>query len=430
MRGRSVAEVIAPTHYPAVALGPRRRFTWAGLRRRTATTAAVTACVFSSVLAVAIASASHTEAGTGVPVLIGVGFVLNLAAAVALVWRHRRPWLVWGLGVAAPVVGDTDALAVLVALVAVLRVASPVRAVGAVASSWVAVVVSFSWDAARSDGNSVLLIWREVPAPGAPDYDVAAWVPLPVATVLVGATAALGLLLRTRSALTEAVDGRDLATAQQRSLREEVVRSEERARIARDMHDALANRLSRISLLAGGLQVGTADVVPDPSAERVRERAELIHGTAHEALDELKTIVGVMRGSPAVPPPPGVEAVAGLVQGARLAGVHVVLTLDLAPARLAPRTSHVVYRMVQEGVTNLQKHAPAETGRVLVSGTPATGVWVQVRNRVPPRVARTAPGPPAGLLGLTEQVAVVGGQVGGGVEGADFVLRGWVPWSG
>lgn len=421
---------------PATSIAPRRRASWAGFRRRCATTVAVSACLTSTLFTVALAGASHTQVGSGYPGLIALGSVLSTAAAVLLVWRHRWPWWVWGLAVAAPLLGETDGLAALVALVAVLRVAPRGRACAAVAVAvtWLAASVSLVWDAHRADEWSALQIWRNPTATG--PFDVAGWVPWFVALVLVAVTTGVGLLLRTRSDLTVAVDRGDRATADQRQLREEVVRAQERARIARDLHDSLANRLTRISLLAGGLQARFDPDGADPAVAHAQESAELIRGAAHEAMGELKSAVGMLRTAPREPEPQrdGLAAVPALVEAARRAGVHVVLTVDLSTARLDPGHDHVAFRVAQEGLTNVQKHAVSAGARVTVRGAPGAGVQVEVANPVPGRAAAPTAGLAAGLVGLQEQVAAVGGRVGSGVEpgpsGAEFVLRGWVPWSG
>lgn len=421
---------------PATSIAPRRRASWAGFRRRCATTAAVSACLFSTLLTAVLAGTSHTQVGSGYPGLIALGSVLSTAAAVLLVWRHRWPWWVWGLAVAAPLLGETDGLAALVALVALLRVAPWGRACAAVAVTWLAASVSLVWDAHRGDSWSALQSWRGVQPRTATGFEIVGWVPWVVALVLVAVTTGVGLLLRTRSDLTVAVDRGDRATADQRQLREEVVRAQERARIARDLHDSLANRLTRISLLAGGLQARFDPDGADPAVAHAQESAELIRGAAHEAMGELKSAVGMLRTAPREPEPQrdGLAAVPALVEAARRAGVHVVLTVDLSTARLAPGHDHVAFRVAQEGLTNVQKHAVSAGARVTVRGGPGAGVQVEVANPVPGRAAAPAAGLAAGLVGLQEQVAAVGGRVGSGVEpgpsGAEFVLRGWVPWSG
>lgn len=427
---RSVRPVVSPDRLAS------STSLWPGVRRRLATVSAVTAALVSTILAVSLASRSHELLGTGTPALVALGGVLNTVAAVALVWRYRWPWWVFLLALAGPVAGETDALGLLVALVVVLRVEAPRRATLAVTLALLGVLVSLEWDADRGDSFSVLRIWSGPRFESSDVYEIAWWVPPLVAVGSVALVAGLGLLLRTRAALSVAVDRGNQAAADHRWLREESVRAEERTRIARDMHDTLANRLSRISLLAGGLHAAQPERSgTDPAAERVRERAQQIHGAAHEAMDELKTIVGVLRGREhAEAAPPGLDGVPALVEAARRAGVHVRLTLDVSPERLDPETSHAAFRLVQEGITNVQKHAAGGPAEVSVTAARPSGVWVQVRNPLAPgRSSRTAAGG-NGLTGLDEQVRAVGGRVDGGVEHApgqqqpEFVLRGWLPW--
>ncbi|MEO6879528.1 MAG: histidine kinase [Mycobacteriaceae bacterium] len=408
---------------------------WPGARRRLATVSAVSAALLSTILAVSLASKSHELLGTGTPSLIALGGVLNTAAGVALVWRYRWSWWVFLLALAGPVAGETDALALLVALVVVLRVEAPRRAAAGVGLAFLGVLVSLAWDAGRGDSFSVLRIWDGPVPERSTVIAIAWWVPPLVAVVSVALVTGLGLLLRTRNALSVAVDRGNQATAERRWLREEAVRAEERSRIARDMHDTLANRLSRISLLAGGLHAAQPEKTSaDPVAERVRERAQQIHGAAHEAMDELKAVVGVLRGREHTEAaPPGLDAVPALVEAARRAGVHVRLLLDVSPEGLDPETSHAAFRLVQEGITNVQKHAADGPAEVSVTASRPSGVWVQVRNPLPSGGSSRKVGG-NGLVGLTEQVGAVGGRVKGGVEHTpghdrpEFVLCGWLPW--
>src|SRR5690606_23229977 len=132
-------------------------------------------------------------------------------------------------------------------------------------------------------------------------------------------------------------------------------RDQERTRIARDMHDTLAAALSKISLFAGGLQVGGAE-----NPAKVASTAALIRETAHEAMADLRDIVGVLRGAGSGeygPRHQGVEGIGGIVAGARAAGVSVRLVEEQAPGLVGVAAGQVAYRVVQEAVTNVQKHA-------------------------------------------------------------------------
>jgi len=407
----------------------------AGLRRRVWTTAAVTLCVCTTLLTISLSSESHVVP----PWNFGIGAALNLAAAVALVWRHDRPWLVLGLAVLGPLVFSTDATAALVALVALCRVARYRQLVPAALAVVVACGISLTYDAHRRREYSVLTIGTKPATDGASvtQYTVAGWIPWVVALALVAATVGLGYLLRTRTALDQAVRTRDRATAQHEVLRDEVVRAEERTRIARDMHDTLAASLSRISLFAGGLQVNGAD-----NPEKVANSAALIRSTAHDALDELKEIIGVLRGGSSGstgsqhqgpqhqgPQHQGIEAVATLVQSARAAGIHAVLLSDLAPGTLGQLAGHTAYRVVQESLTNVQKHAHDQTVHISIVGKEDSGVRVCVRNRLSAAGHQVPIGSRTGLRGLAEQAHQIGGTLQAGVRDKEFRVDCWLPWS-
>lgn len=187
---------------------------------------------------------------------------------------------------------------------------------------------------------------EQKPDPGQPKpmWELAWWIPWLAAALLVAIVVALALVKRTRTQLAAAEHGRDQATAQTRALHDEMIRTEERTRIARDMHDTLAAGLSRISLFAGALQVGGAD-----NPEKIANTASMIRSTAHDALDELKHIVGVLRGSAGAARPSGhqgIDAVADLVHSARAAGLHTTVFLDLRPGDVGTVSGHVTYRVV------------------------------------------------------------------------------------
>ncbi|GAB2934632.1 hypothetical protein GCM10027047_33840 [Rhodococcus aerolatus] len=395
------------------------------LRRRLATTTAVTASLLSATTAVALASEAYSQRGVGNPVSIGVGFVLALTASVLLVWRYRWPWVVLGVAVAAPVLGIADALAALVCLVGLVRVQPPRRAALAVAAVLAAVVVSLSWDAARSGpgDSSLLLAWRGVD-PATP-YEVALPVAWLVAAVLVGLTVGLGLLLRTTSALAVAERTTRQVSSERTELREEVVRAQERARLARDVHDGLSTLLTRISLHAGALQVRGYDGLPAAERAEVVGSAELIWDTAHEANDALARAVGALRGPGEEP---GLDEAPAVVAGARGDGLRAVLTLDVAPGAGAT-SSRVALRVLREALGNAVRYAGRPEAAVRVVADPARGVAVEVRSPLPRRPPASR-GTGTGLAGLAEVVHAAGGRFDAGPAGADFVVTAQLPWSG
>ncbi|WP_241566113.1 sensor histidine kinase [Prescottella agglutinans] len=395
------------------------------IRRRLWTVGAVTLSIVCSLTTLGLASSSGNTPGWN----HGIGFVLALVAAAALTRRHQYPWQVLGICLAAPLVFETDATAALIALFAVIRVARGFQLAGAALAVFVVCGVSLTYDAHRLREDSVLTMSTENPETGVVEqYDVALWIPWLVAAVLVGLVLVLALWARTRGQLALAEQSRDEATEETDAIRDEMIRAEERTRIARDMHDTLAASLSRISLFAGALQVNAAE-----SPEKVANSAAQIRATAHEALDDLKGIVGVLRGT-AGPRErvghQGIDAVPGIVQAARAAGMHCALSTDLAPGDVGMLAGHVCYRVVQEALTNAQKYASDQVVAISVEGAPESGIRISIRNLLSTRPSQIGVGSRTGLRGLHEQVRDIGGKFEAGHLDSEFVVNCWVPWSG
>ena len=387
------------------------------------TTGAVALSVFCTIATMALSNDSAV-----VPTWnYTIGFVLNLAAAAALVWRHKYPWPVLAAALVGPLLLSTDATAALIVLYALAKTERGPRLAGAVGAVYLACAVSLTYDAHRTRDNSVLSMERK-PEPGQPKpvWDLDWWIPWLVAAVLVAIVVAIAVARRARTQLAAAEHDRDQATEQTRALHDEMIRTEERTRIARDMHDTLAASLSRISLFAGALQVSGAD-----NPEKTANTASMIRSTAHEALDELKNIVGVLRGSPGTSRSnghQGIDAVADLVQSARAAGLHTTLFTDLRPGDVGTVSGHVTYRVVQEALTNAQKYASDQTVRITITGGEDTGIRIDVRNQLSSLPPAVPAGSRAGLTGLTEQARQIGGSINAGAAGSEFVVQCWLPW--
>ncbi|MFD6176747.1 MULTISPECIES: sensor histidine kinase [unclassified Isoptericola] len=228
-------------------------------------------------------------------------------------------------------------------------------------------------------------------------------------------------------------------------------RTAERTRIAREMHDVLAHRISLVAMHAGALAYRT-DLPP----EKVAETAAVVQDNAHAALAELREVLGVLRdplagegdaAAPPEPPQPSLDDLAELFAEARANGADVRVegsVDDLAErtAGLGEAVSRHAYRIVQEGLTNARKHAPWAPVAVSVTGAPGDGLSVVVRNpvrSVGPVLEAPAPPPSGlGLVGLTERVELVGGRLSYGTtadpasrdgRGTAFVLEAWLPWA-
>ncbi|HTJ37150.1 MAG TPA: histidine kinase [Dactylosporangium sp.] len=212
----------------------------------------------------------------------------------------------------------------------------------------------------------------------------------------------VGVYVSTRRELADSWRERAERADAERRLRDERARADERTRIAREMHDVLAHKVSLIALHAGALELVAA------GDERVREGAGLIRSTAREALQELRDVLGVLQeGAPASDLPD----LPTLIDAATRAGQRVELHDEAG--ELPPTAARVAFRVVQEGLTNAAKHAPGAPVTVSMTGGPT--VVVDVRNASPDGgPALDLPGAGAGLVGLTERLRLVGGTVSAG----------------
>ncbi|MFL6071944.1 MAG: sensor histidine kinase [Mycobacteriales bacterium] len=213
-------------------------------------------------------------------------------------------------------------------------------------------------------------------------------------------------------------------------------RRAEREAIAREMHDALAHRISLVSVHAGALayRIDQAEAGAGPrlGGDEVADSARIIHRTAHQALDDLHEILHVLRAgdAPAGPPRPPVADIRTLVGEARTAGQDVDLTDDLdGRDGLRPQALRTIYRVVQEGLTNARKHAPGAPVTVRLAGGPDTDLSVEISNPLP--AGRPAgppiPGAGTGLIGLRERVELDGGVLRHARAGGRFTLLARLP---
>jgi signal transduction histidine kinase len=268
-------------------------------------------------------------------------------------------------------------------------------------------------------------IWR--PINGLP---FAWWLVLVVAsyTALIG----LGALVQSRRALFASLLERARRAEAEQDRQVAEARSLERMRIAREMHDVLAHRLSLLATYAGALEFR-----PDSSPEQLSRAAGVVRAGAHQALDELRQVITVLReddgvaSDDAAPPQPGMADLSYLVDESRLAGTPVQFTTVSDSRTLPAGTGRTAYRMVQEGLTNARKHAPCQPVSVLLDGAPGTGLLIDVCNSLPelPDASAKPPGAGAGLIGLNERVQLAGGQLEHSITtDGEFRLHAWLPW--
>jgi signal transduction histidine kinase len=259
------------------------------------------------------------------------------------------------------------------------------------------------------------------------------WLDLGVNTIAISAATAWGLYLGSRRELLWTLRDRAERAESEQELRAAKARGDERARIAREMHDALGHRISQISMHAGALAFRD-----DLDADALRSGAAEVQARAHEALHDLRGILGVLRdpdtGAPVEAPQPTYADLSRLIADARTAGQRVEFDNAVTSTEAMPdRVGRTVYRLVQEALTNARKHAPSAAVSIRLSGDDKEGVELVVRNPIgfgrPGENGKVPPGGGLGLVGLAERAELTGGRLDARREGPTFVLRGWIPWT-
>ncbi|MEY1675261.1 sensor histidine kinase [Gordonia sp. ABKF26] len=248
-----------------------------------------------------------------------------------------------------------------------------------------------------------------------------------VTAVATAAMVAWGLYIGSRRELLASWQARALASEAEQQAKVMQARSLERARIAREMHDILAHRISAMSMSAGALAYRS-----DLSGEQIRETAQTIQETSHLALTELREVLGVLREGPgdATPEEPqGVPDLSALIEEARRLGMRLESRCDIDVSSLSPGISRTLYRCVQEALTNARRHSPSAPVTLHVRGGPEHGVDLLVENPLPLSMGSNASSPGFGLVGLAERVQLHGGRQSATVsEDKRFLLHVWLPW--
>jgi signal transduction histidine kinase len=332
------------------------------------------------------------------PWLRVVAIIVGIGTIVSLRWRRTHPAAV-GIGIGA--VSTVIITASGANLVATFNAAIRARGRDLAVIAGLTIVWSFTNPLLYPDED----YWRDVGA----------------SLLLTGVAIGWGLFVRARRELV-------------RSLREQAdragdeARAAERRRIAREMHDVLAHRLSLLAVHANALEFRT-----DASAEEVAEAAGVIGGSARAALEDLRGVIGVLRedggDSLTEPPQPTIADLPALVEESRAAGMRITARIELGDAAPTAAAGRTAYRIAQEGLTNARKHAPGAAVTLTVQA-PDGDLRVEIRSLAPVAVASGSPLPGAGtgLIGLAERVTLAGGELESGVdpEGA-FVLRARLP---
>jgi signal transduction histidine kinase len=226
-------------------------------------------------------------------------------------------------------------------------------------------------------------------------------------SAMLGLPLVAGLWVRARRQVLDGMREQAGQLLREQVLRADQARDQERARIAREMHDVVAHRVSLMVLHAGALEVGAPDV-------RTAEAAALIGGVGREALTNLREVLGVLRSpDPVRGPQPTLADLDRLLDQSRALGI-VVNRHDEGEARpLPPTAERTAYRVVQEALTNVHKHAGNAETDVHLRYRPAE-LEILIRNRPAGGADGDLPGSGWGLVGLRERVELVGGRLEAG----------------
>lgn len=334
--------------------------------------------------------------------LIAVDIALGVAGFVVMLFRRRHAFPVAIVTSALTAVSATAGGPAALAMISLatrrnLRAVAVAAVVNLVAATTYVIVLS------RHDRS---------------DVDELVGIVVPVAAMV-----GWGLFIGSNRELLGNLHQRAERAEAEQELRAAEARAKERTRIAREMHDVVAHRISQVSMRAGALAFRD-----DLSAERVRAESEVIRDAANEALRELRSVLRVLRdpasGAPVEQPQPTYADIAGLVADARRGGAHIELEQSVT-VRVPNETGRTLYRIVQEGITNASKHAPGARLRIRLADD-AGGVALTMANRLGLGAAST-PGAGLGLVGISERVAVAGGWFERDQLDGQFTVRAWLP---
>jgi signal transduction histidine kinase len=261
---------------------------------------------------------------------------------------------------------------------------------------------------------SISLAWHRGDDYTASDYP---WVAFVFAAPWVA-----GVIMRRRSEYTELLEDRAERLAREGEMRARVAAADERARIARELHDVIAHSVSVMVVQAGG-----AEQVLRTDPERALAPIRAVQETGRQALAEMARLLGMLREDGeevGLEPQPGLADLDALVEQTRVAGLPVELSLDGKPRQLPLGVDLSAYRIVQEALTNARKHSTGGRAEVFVHyGEDA--VDVEVTSDGQP--TGNGEGGGHGLVGMRERAALFGGALEAGLVDGGFRVHARLP---
>jgi len=244
-----------------------------------------------------------------------------------------------------------------------------------------------------------------------------------VATIIFAVVWAIAFGVGRKSVEADEAKERAVRAEREREERADAAVAEERARIARELHDVVGHSVSVMTVQASGVRR-----LLRPDQDREREALLVVERTGREALAEMRRMVGVLRRpeeAPALAPQPSLDHVSRLVDQAREAGLPVELRIEGEAILLPAGVDLTAYRLVQEGLTNVVKHAEATRAEVLVEYGDS---YLEVTVKDDGKGLGNGDGGGHGLVGMRERVSVYGGELDAGPQpGGGYRMRAKLP---
>jgi signal transduction histidine kinase len=327
-----------------------------------------------------------------------------LVATVALLVRHRAPLVVLGLMLAIEVVlgwGPVVLLPVLLAVFTVAEYTDRPMVIGATLVTGVATIATLAIHQDRITAGSVVS-----------------------RLVVIGLAVAVALYLRARADYINGLKERAERLERERELLAQQAVGDERVRIARELHDVVAHN---VSLMVVQAQALAATGPRDTQGETLGHVADL----GREALSEMHRMLGVLRlqngGAPEFEPQPGVRDLPTLIERTRQAGLEAMLTVEGSPRELPAAVDLSVYRIVQEALTNVIRHANAQQATVTLGYASDTLEVTVLDDGTGPTGEHGDGG--HGLVGMRERVTLFGGELETGRRsyGNGYRVRALIP---
>ncbi|EME60201.1 putative two-component system sensor kinase [Amycolatopsis decaplanina DSM 44594] len=385
----------------------------------------------------------------GLTVLIGLSTVVagddpegfgwwltSLVALASLLIRHRNPTITFATGATVSLLhlamGNDLRPVDVVALIGLFSVAAWGSRRLSLALLAAGLLVAGAWSFHAADANSrepapmplriIVIDPLAPPGPDADDDQVQDWGGFPGIGLSLAVAWLAGLNTRQRRIRLSVLEQRAADLERERDTQAALAVAAERGRISRELHDVVAHALSVVVLQAQGAQ---AELERRP--ERTREALDAIVGTGRTALSEIRRLLGALgQDEPDWEPRPGAERLPRLAADIRSAGTPVEFHVEGEPRPLPSTVDLAAYRIVQEALTNVLKHAGPDASVTIVMRYGPGTLEIEVTDD---GIATEAPsGTGHGLEGMRERVNVLGGTFDAG-PGADrgFTVRATLP---